>query len=87
LKSPDQIDLQNLVAANAGTFLSADAPKWLLSLCTSLDIFTFWVLGLMAFAYSAVRPKKIKFGSALTWIAGIWVVFVLIKVGFTAMFS
>ena len=87
LKPPDQIDLQNLVASNAGTFLSSDAPKWLLSLCTSLDIFTFWVLGLMAFAYSAVRPKKIKFGSALTWIVGIWVVFVLVKVGFTAMFS
>ena len=87
LKPPDQIDLQNLVASNAGTFLSSDAPKWLLALCTSLDIFTFWVLGLMAFAYSAVRPKKIKFGSALTWIVGIWVVFVLIKVGFTAMFS
>lgn len=87
LKPPDQIDLQNLVASNAGTFLSSDAPKWLLALCTSLDIFTFWVLGLMAFAYSAVRPKKIKFGSALTWIVGIWVVFVLVKVGFAAMFS
>ncbi|MGH9727686.1 MAG: YIP1 family protein [Candidatus Acidiferrales bacterium] len=87
LKQPDQIDLQNLVASNAGTFLSADAPKWLLSLCTSLDVFTFWVLGLMAFAYSAVRPKKIKFGSALTWIVGIWVVLVLVKVGFAAMFS
>ncbi len=87
LKPPDQIDLQNLVASNAGTFLSSDAPKWLLSLCTSLDIFTFWVLGLMAFAYSAVRPKKIKFGSALTWIVGIWVVFVLVKVGVAAIFS
>jgi hypothetical protein len=87
LKPPDQIDLQNLVASNAGTFLSSDAPKWLLALCTSLDIFTFWVLGLMAFAYSAVRPKKIKFGSALTWIVGLWVVFVLVKVGFAAMFS
>lgn len=87
LKPPDQIDLQNLVASNAGAFLSSDAPKWLLSLCTSLDIFTFWVLGLTAFAYSAVRPKKIKFSSALTWIVGIWVVFILIKVGFTAMFS
>lgn len=87
LKPPDQIDLQNLVASNAGTFLSSDAPKWLLALCTSLDIFTFWVLGLMAFAYSAVHPKKIKFGSALTWIVGIWVVFVLVKVGFAAMFS
>jgi Yip1-like protein len=87
LKPRDNIDLQNLVASNAGTFLSSDAPKWLLSLCTSLDIFTFWVLGLMAFAYSAVRPKKIKFGSALTWIVGIWVVLVLVKVGFAAMFS
>lgn len=87
LKPPDQIDLQNLVASNAGVFLSSDAPKWLLSLCTSLDVFTFWVLGLMAFGYSAVRPKKIKFGSALTWIVGIWVVFVLVKVGFAAMFS
>ncbi|MHB8484780.1 MAG: YIP1 family protein [Candidatus Acidiferrales bacterium] len=87
LKPPDQIDIQNLVASNAGTFLSNDAPKWLLALCTSLDLFTFWVLGLMAFAYSAVRPKKIKFGSALTWIVGIWVVFVLVKVGFAAMFS
>ena len=87
LKPPDQIDLQNLVASNAGTFLSSDAPKWLLALGTSLDIFTFWVLGLMAFAYSAVRPKKIKFGSALTWIVGLWVVFVLVKVGFAAMFS
>jgi hypothetical protein len=87
LKPPDQIDIQNLVASNAGTFLSSDAPKWLLSLCTSLDLFTFWVLGLMAFAYSAVRPKKIKFGNALTWIVGIWAVFVLVKVGFAAMFS
>ncbi len=87
LKPPDQIDLQNLVASNAGTFLSSDAPKWLLALCTSLDVFTFWVLGLMAFAYSVVRPKKIKFGSALTWIVGIWVVLVLVKVGFAAMFS
>lgn len=87
LKSPDQIDLQNLVASNAGTFLSSDAPKWLLALCTSLDIFTFWVLGLMAFAYSAVRPKKIKFGSALTWIGGIWLAFVLVKVAIAAVFS
>lgn len=87
LKPPDQIDLQNLVASNAGTFLSSDAPKWLTALCTSLDLFTFWVLGLMAFAYSVVRPKKISFGKGLTWVAGIWVIYVLVKVGFAAMFS
>ncbi|MHB8526050.1 MAG: YIP1 family protein [Candidatus Acidiferrales bacterium] len=87
LKPPDQIDLQNLVASNAGTFLSSDAPKWLLALCTSLDLFTFWVLGLMAFAYSVVRPKKISFGTGLAWVVGVWVVFVLVKVGFAAITS
>ena len=87
IKPPDAIDLQSLIASNLGAFLGNSAPQWLKSLCTSLDIFTFWVLGLMAFGYSVVRPKKIKMGSALTWIVGIWIAFVLIKVGFAALTS
>lgn len=87
LKQPDQIDLQNVLASNAGAFLSSDAPKWLLALCTSLDLFSFWMLGLMAFAYSVVRPKKITFSKGLTWVALIWVVYVLMKVGIAALTS
>ncbi|HVA72251.1 MAG TPA: YIP1 family protein [Candidatus Limnocylindrales bacterium] len=87
LKPPDQIDIQNLVASNVGAFFSSDAPKWLQVLGASLDLFTFWVLALMAFAYSVVRPKKIRFGTGLTWIVAVWLVYVLVKVGFTAMFS
>lgn len=87
LKPPDAIDLQNLVASNPGAFLGSSAPQWLKSLCSSLDIFTFWVLGLMAFGYSVVRPKKIKMGSALTWIVGIWLVVVLAKAGIAALTS
>ena len=87
LKPPDQIDIQNLVASNVGAFFSSDAPKWLQVLGASLDLFTFWVLALMAFAYSLVRPKKIRFGTGLTWIVAVWLVYVLVKVGFTAMFS
>lgn len=87
VKPPDTIDLQNLVASNPGALLGSSSPQWLKSLCSSLDIFTFWVLGLMAFGYSVVRPKKIKMGSALTWIVGIWVVFVLAKVGIAALTS
>ena len=44
VKSPDTIDIEHLVASNAGAFLADDAPKWLMSICTSLDIFTFWTL-------------------------------------------
>jgi len=87
IKPRDAIDLQNLVASNPGALLGSSAPQWLKSLCSSLDVFTFWVLGLMAFGYSVVRPKKIKMGSALTWIVGIWIAFVLIKVGFAALTS
>lgn len=87
IKPPDAIDLQNLVASNPGALLGDSTPLWLKSLCSSLDVFTFWVLGLMAFGYSVVRPRKIKFGSALMWIVGIWLVFVLAKVGIAALTS
>lgn len=85
LKPPDTVDLQNLVSSNVGALLSKSAPMWQQSTGTSLDVFTFWVLGLMAFGYSVVRPKKIKIGTALAWVVGVWVVYVLIKAGLLAM--
>lgn len=87
IKPPDQIDIQNLVASNVGAVISGDSPKWLQSLGTSIDIFSFWIIGLMAFGYSVARPKKIKMSSGLTWIIVIWAVYVLCKVGLTAMLS
>lgn len=85
LKPPDTVDLQNLVASNVGALLSKSAPTWQVSTGTSLDIFTFWVLGLMAFGYSVVRPKKLKIGTTLAWVIGVWIVYVLIKAGLLAM--
>lgn len=85
LKPPDTVDLQNLVASNVGALLSKSAPMWQQSTGTSLDIFTFWVLGLMAFGYSVVRPKKLKIGTSLAWVVGVWVVYVLIKAGLLAI--
>lgn len=87
IKAPDQIDLQNLVASNVGAALSSDSPKWLQVLATSIDVFSFWIIGLMALGYSAARPKKISMSTGLTWIIALWAVFVLCKVGLTAMFS
>ena len=87
IKPPDQIDLQNLVASNVGAVLKSDTPKWLVSLGTSIDVFSFWIIGLMAFGYSVVRPKKISLSTGLTWIIALWAVYVLCKVGLAAMFS
>jgi hypothetical protein len=87
LKPPDTVNLQNLVASNVGALLSNSAPLWLQTLCGALDVFSFWVIGLMAFGYSVARPKKIKMGTALTWVMGVWVVFVLAKTGLVAMLT
>lgn len=87
LKDPSTIDIQHLVATNAGAFLSDDAPKWQESLLSSFDLFTFWSMILMGIGYSAVNPKKISFGKALGTIVVVWAIYVVCKVGISAAFS
>jgi hypothetical protein len=87
IKDPSTIDTQNLVASNPGALLPDTAPKWLVSLFTSLDLFTFWVLILQAIGYRSTNPKKISFGKALGGILIVWLLFVLVKVGLTAAFA
>ena len=87
LKDPSTIDIQHLVATNAGAFLSDDAPKWQESLLSSFDLFTFWSMILMSIGYSATNPKKISFGKAFGTVVGVWLLYVIVKVGFAAAFS
>jgi hypothetical protein len=87
LKPPDQVDIQNLVASNAGAFVSNDAAHWLQTLAISIDLFSFWIIGLIAFGYAVARPKKVSMGKALICMIAIWAVYVLIRVGFAAAFS
>jgi len=87
LKDPSTVDLQHLIASNAGAFLSNDSSKWLVALLSSVDLFVFWEMILLAIGYSAAAPKKISFGGALAWILGLWVLVVFIRVGFAAAFS
>jgi hypothetical protein len=87
LKDPSTVDIQNLVASNPAVFLADGSPKWLVSLLRSLDIFSFWMMILMAFGYSATNPKKLSFGKAFGSILAIWVIYVVVKVGLAAAFS
>ena len=87
LKDPDQFDLQNPTPTNIGAFLDATTtPKWQYSLATSLDVFTLWVMTLMAIGLS-VASGKVSRATALTCVVGSWAVWVLIKVGLAAAFS
>ena len=87
LRSPETIDLEHLVASNLGVAVSDESAKWLMTLATSIDLFTFWTIALMAIGFSAANPKKIKVGAAAAYIVLLWAVYVLIKVGWAAIFS
>ncbi len=87
LKNPDEFDLQYPTLTNIGAFLEpASTPKWLLSLGTSIDIFTIWVLILLATGFSAAS-RKISWGSAFAGVMGTWAVYVLVKMGWATAFS
>jgi hypothetical protein len=84
LKDPSTVDLQNLVASNAGAFLSSDAPKWLAALLGSIDLFSIWNMALLGIGFSATNPKKLSFGSAFGTVLAIWTFFVILKVAVIA---
>ena len=55
LKPPEDFNIQNPLAFNAGAFMSNDNPLWLKSLAGSFDLFSFWIMSLMAFM-AAILP-------------------------------
>ena len=87
LKDPSMVDLQNLVASNAAAFLPGDSPRWQIALLGSFDLFSFWTMILLAMGYRAAAPKKISLGKGLVSIIGVWLIYVVVKVGLTAAFS
>lgn len=87
IKDPATIDIRTLVASNAGAFMPDDTSKALLSLCQSLDIFSFWIMALMTVGYSASNPGKLSFGKSFGIVFACWLIWVVAKVGLTAAFS
>ncbi|MGH9687369.1 MAG: YIP1 family protein [Candidatus Acidiferrales bacterium] len=87
LKDPATVDLQNIVVANASAFISPDAARWKVMLLSSIDIFTFWEMFLMAIGFGVAAPRKLTTAKAFVSIFVIWLIWIAIKVGATAAFS
>jgi len=87
LKDPADFDLQNPVGSNVGAFLPSGTPRWLESLGTSLDLFVFWILFMLATGFTAANPKKLSLGKSLGIVMGVWAVYLLVKVGWAVAFS
>jgi hypothetical protein len=85
VKNPDDFDVQHPLAFNLGAFLSPDTKsKALVAFASSLDLFTFWTIALLAIALSAAA-RKVTFGRALAGVLIPWAVLVLLRVGLAAI--
>ena len=78
LKDPAEFSLQNPLMFNLGAYLSPDAPAALRALGTSIDLFSLWIIVLLAIGVSSAS-RKITFGKALAGIAFPWGLVVALK--------
>jgi hypothetical protein len=84
LKSPEDYDITNPLAFNVGAFLPSGSAKWLIALGGSIDLFSFWRIGLLAAGITAASPK-ITFGKALFVVLLPWVLYVAGKTAIAAV--
>jgi len=87
LKNPEEFDLQYPTLTSVGAFLDPlTTPKWLLSLGTSLDVFSLWILVLLATGFAAAT-RKTSWSTCLACVMGPWGCYVLLKMGWTSIFG
>jgi hypothetical protein len=85
LLSPDpaEIDIQNPVATNLGFLVARTESPALYSLLSSIDLVSFYTIYLLGLGLAVVNRKPVR--SMLLTVVVLWVVWVLIKTGWTAM--
>lgn len=87
LRPPGTVDPENPLATNLAALLPEDAAKWLFALCKPIDIFTLWILVLIAIGFAAVNPKKLKGAKSFTIAFTVWAAYVICRVGWAFIFS
>jgi hypothetical protein len=88
LKNPDDYNPQNPLAFNLGAFMDPNAgSKFVYSLATSLDLFTIWMILLVAVGLKAAAGKKLTFTGALVAVVLPWGLWILGKAAIAGAFS
>jgi hypothetical protein len=80
-----QQDMATILKSNPGAFLGDSASPVLVSLLSSLDVFTIWMLVLMTIGYSYMA--RLSRAASASIVFGLWLVTVLVSAGFHAAFG
>lgn len=85
VSDPQTYNLNVPSPASLAYFLDASAAPWLMSLAKSLDVFSLWGLALAGFGGAIVsRVKPIR---GIMLVFGVWLLYVIVKVGIAAASS
>jgi hypothetical protein len=84
VKDPATLDINPAgnVVSNLGLLVSASDHPGLASLLSSIDVFSFWAVFLLATGFSACSERRLTRGKAAAGILALWAVFVLGKAWF-----
>jgi hypothetical protein len=80
-----QTELEHIVKANLGAFLSADVPAWLAAAAGTISIFNIWAVVLLIIGFSTVG--KISRGKAAVVTLVPWGVWIVAKAALAVAFS
>jgi hypothetical protein len=78
LKDPEEFNLQNPLMFNVGAYLSPDSPAALRAFGSSIDLFSLWIIILLAIGISTTA-RKVSFGKAFAGVALPWALWVCLK--------
>jgi hypothetical protein len=87
LKPVGMFDLDNPVATNVAALLPEDSSKWLVALGKNIDLLELWKLVLLSIGFAAVNPKKLKGGRAFNIVLGVFLIYLVLRVGIAFAFS
>lgn len=85
--SPEDFNPNNPSPTNVGFFLNPlETSKPVLALTSSIDLFTIWFVVLLGIGFSHATGEKVKARSIMLVYFGLWMVWVIGKVGLAAVF-
>jgi hypothetical protein len=87
VKAHGDVNPETMLASHLGAFMSSDVPAWQRALGSSIELFDLWGNVLAAVGFTIASPRKISKAGAFGTVFGLWLLWILIKVGLTAVFS
>lgn len=87
LKTDASVDLQRILPTSVAYYLPFSAPAWLAELGNSIELLWIWTLVLISIGVWQASSPKISKAASLGAVFGLWLLWVVAKVGWAGLFG